>query len=323
MRIDVHAHYFPDQYIDFLARRSGKPAPDRPGTDITLDQRIELLDEVGIDMQVLSISSATAYHLAAEGDVVEASRMANDLYVDLCRQYRGRYTAFATVPLPYVDASIAELERALAFPEMVGVTLGCSVAGRPLDDPEFSPFFAELDRRGTVLFLHPQGIGAGPGTADYGLTWLIGATFEDTVTALRLLFSGWLQRYPRIRTIVPHLGGPLPFLKQRIDDLRAGMMAREQGCEPSPEALPSHQYRQLYFDTVNNHVPALRCACETFGADRLLLGTDYPYLLGPRWARLVNYIDEAGFSPQDTEAIMGGNARALLGIPEPQATRRA
>jgi 6-methylsalicylate decarboxylase len=166
-----------------------------------------------------------------------------------------------------------------------------------------------------VLFLHPQGIGAGPGTADYGLTWLVGAPFEDTVTALRLVLSGWLERYPRIRTIVPHLGGPLPFLAQRIDDLHAGAFGREQGDEPPLEQRPSARYRQLYFDTVNNHPPALRCACETFGANRLLLGTDYPYLLGPRWRRLVGYVEEAGFSPADTAEILGGNAQALLGIP--------
>lgn len=317
MRIDVHAHYFPDTYVKFLMSREqaafGESARQVRGAHISLDERIELLDAVGIDMQVLSISSSTPYGLP-EADVVEASRLANDLYVDLCRQYPGRYTAFATVPLPYVDAALRELERALALPEMLGVILGCSIAGRQLDDPAFAPLFEELNRRGTVLFLHPQGLGGGPALEDYGLAWLVGAPFEDTVTTLRLLLSGWLERYPRIRTIVPHLGGPLPFLKQRVDNLRAEAIVRETGREPTPDELPSHHYRQLYFDTVNSHPPALRCACETFGADRLLLGTDYPYLLGPRWPQLVSYVEEAGLSKEDTEAIYGGNAQRLLGI---------
>ena len=316
MRIDVHAHYFPARYLEFLAERGGRAGPPRPDANISLDQRIDLLDAVGIELQVLSVAAVTPYHLPAAPDVAEASRLANDLYVELCQRYPGRYAVFATVPLPAVDAAIAEVERTLALPEVVGVTLGCSIAGRPLDDPAFAPLFEELDRRGAVLFLHPQGLGAGPGSADYGLTWLVGAPFEDTITALRLVFSGWLERYPRIRTIVPHLGGPLPFLKQRIDDLQAGAFGRQQGDEPPPEALASAHYRQLYFDTVNNHPAALRCACETFGADRLLLGTDYPYLLGPRWRRLVAYVEEAGFSPADTAAILGGNAQALLGLPD-------
>ncbi|HZU07284.1 MAG TPA: amidohydrolase family protein [Chloroflexota bacterium] len=318
MRIDVHAHYFPAPYIDFLVRHGlesrARGAWMAPGARITLEERLALLDAVGIDLQVLSLSAATPYSLP-EAAAAEAARLANDLYVDLCHRYPGRYAVFATVPLPYVDAALRELERVLALPEVVGVTLGCSIAGQPLDDPAFAPFFAELDRRGTVLFLHPQGVDAGLGTADYGLTWLVGATFEDTVTTLRLVFSGWLQRYPRIRTIVPHLGGPLPFLKQRVDDLWAAGQVREQGHEPPPEALPSRQYRQLYFDTVNSHPPALRCACETFGADRLLLGTDFPYLVGPRWPRLVQYIEEAGLSPEETAAILGGNAEVLLGLP--------
>jgi aminocarboxymuconate-semialdehyde decarboxylase len=314
MRIDVHAHYFPAPYMSYLARHGRSATGRAEGSPITLDQRIELLDRVGIDMQVLSISSSTPYTLP-EAEVIEASRLANDLYVELCQQYPGRYLAFATLPLPYVDPALRELERTLALPEVVGVTLGCSIAARPLDDPAFAPLFAEMDRRGTVLFLHPQGVDAGLGTKDYGLTWLVGATFEDTVTTLRLIFSGWLQRYPRIRTIVPHLGGPLPFLKQRIDDLRAVNLAREEGREPTPDQLPSRYYRQLYFDTVNSHPPALRCACETFGVDRLLLGTDYPYLVGPRWEPLVRYVEEAGLSAQDTAAIYGGNAQALLGVP--------
>src|SRR5919199_4006660 len=225
MRIDVHAHYFPAPYMSYIARHGREGTGKAEGSRITLEERLELLDRVGIDLQVLSISSSTPYTLP-EAAVIEASRLANDLYVELCHQYPGRYAAFATVPLPYVDPSLAELERTLAMPEVLGVTLGCSIAGRPLDDPAFAPLFEEMNRRGTVLFLHPQGVGAGPGSADYGLTWLVGAPFEDTITALRLVFSGWLRRYPRIRTIVPHLGGPLPFLKQRVDDLQAAMLLR-------------------------------------------------------------------------------------------------
>ena len=120
---------------------------------------------------------------------------------------------------------------------------------------------------------------------------------------------------------MPHLGGPLPFLYQRVDDLHAGRFGQAQDVEPPPEQRPSARYRQLYFDTVNDHPPALRCACETFGADRLLLGTDYPYLLGPRWRRLVGYVKDAGFSPADTAAILGGNAQTLLGIADRCARR--
>jgi predicted TIM-barrel fold metal-dependent hydrolase len=320
MRIDVHAHYFPAPYIAFLLRHGREnlrhASAQAPGAHITLDERLALLDAVGIDVQVLSLGSSTAYSLP-EAAAAEAARLGNDLYVDLCRQYPGRYAAFAGVPLPYLDAALREVEHALALPEVVGIALGCSIAGRPLDDPAFAPFFAELDRRGTVVFLHPQGVGLGPGTAGYSLTWIVGAPVEDTVAAVRLLYSGWLQRYPRIRVIVPHLGGLLPFIKERVDGGYAVAAVREEGRESPPE--PSRQDRQLYIDTVNSHPPALRCACETFGPDRLLLGTDYPYLLGPRWPRLVRYVEETGLPPEDTAAILGSNAQALLGIPARQS----
>ncbi len=280
------------------------------------------MDEVGIDLQVLSTASSMPY-FAGEADAVTAARLANDLYADLCRQYPQRFAAFGTVPLPHVDAALAEVERCLSGLGFLGITVGCSVAGRQLDDPAFAPFWAELDRRGAVLFLHPQGVDCGPGTTDFGLAWLLGAPVEDTVAALRLLFAGLLDRYPRVRIIVPHLGGVLAFLVQRIDDLTAHSVSRQptDAQVPAISGPPSRYYRRLWYDTVNSHPAALRCACESFGADRLL-GTDFPYLAGPQWPPLVRYVEEAGLSPAETAAILGGNAQALLGLPARQRRPR-
>jgi len=191
--------------------------------------------------------------------------------------------------------------------------VGCSVAGRPLDDPAFDPFFAELDRRGAVLFLHPVGAGAGPNTEQYGLTWMIGAPVEDTVAALRLVLSGLTTRYPRVRIIVPHLGGTLPFLFQRLDD--AAERHRASARDELPiEDPPSDLIRRLWFDTVNQYPAALRCACEAFGADRLMLGTDFPYLAGPKFLGCVTYVQQSGLADQDVRAILDGNAEELLGL---------
>jgi aminocarboxymuconate-semialdehyde decarboxylase len=266
-------------------------------------------------LQVLSVGSSTPY-LANEAHAVAAARLANDRYADLCRRHRARFAAFGTVPLPHVGAALAEVARCLDELGMLGITLGCSVAGRQLDDPAFAPFFAELDRRGTVLFLHPQGVGCGPGTGDFGMAWLIGAPVEDTAAALRLIMSGMLDRYPRVKIIVPHLGGVLPFLAQRIDDLTEHSVSRQrtEDQRPAIQGPPGAYYRRLWYDTVNSHPAALRCACETFGADRLLLGTDFPYLVGAQWAPLVRYVEQAGFPPEGAAAILGGNARTLLGL---------
>ena len=188
------------------------------------------------------------------------------------------------------------------------------MAGRQLDDPLFTPFWAELDRRKAVLFIHPIGVGC-PGSEAYGLTWMVGAPFEDTITALRLVLSGVTTRFPNVRIIVPHLGGTLPFLIQRLDD--SADRERGRGGSGAPfgtDELPSRMVKRLWFDTVNSYPAAVRCACEAYGADRLMLGTDWPYLAGPKFKRCVTYIEQAGLPKTDVEAILERNAEALLGI---------
>ena len=317
MRVDVHAHYYPAALYDLLERVTGAPR-NRPtgfvrgfSHHVSVEGLLELMDGAGIDRMVMSLGNTPPYYDDPE-HAAAIARGCNDLYVDLHSRHPNHFNTFVGVPLPHVDAALAELDRALALPGVVGVGLGCSVLGKPLDHADFDPFFAELDRRGAVLFLHPVGAGAGPGTADYGLTWMVGAPFEDTVAALRLVMSGLTARYPRVRVIVPHLGGTLPFLLQRLDD--SADRQRATGEPVLIEGQPSTYVRRLWFDTVNSHPAALRCACESFGADRLLLGTDYPYLAGPKFEYCVRYVEESGLPPADVAAILGNNAQALLGL---------
>ena len=268
------------------------------------------MNDAGIDMQVLSPAGRLPYFPKRE-DAVAAARLGNDLFMEVCRKYDGRFSAFANVPLPHVDAAIEEMGRCLETLGMVGATVGCSVGGRQLDDPEFTPFWAELDRRKAVLFIHPLGIGC-PGSEAYGLTWLVGAPVEDTITALRLVVSGLTGRFPNVKIIVPHLGGTLPFLMQRVDKLGDAKRAREE--QLGIDELPSTMLKRLWFDTVNTYPAALRCACEAFGADRLVLGTDWPYVEGSKLKRCVTYIEESGLPKTDVEAILDTNAQQLLGL---------
>ena len=139
MRIDVHAHYFHPEYIECLARHSGGAASHTsraPGVNMTLDEIVGLQDEAGVDLQVLSPSASQPY-LAREADAVAAARLCNDIYADVVRRYPGRFAAFGSVPLPHVDAAIAEAERCLDTLGMLGINTGCSVDGRALDDEAF------------------------------------------------------------------------------------------------------------------------------------------------------------------------------------------
>jgi aminocarboxymuconate-semialdehyde decarboxylase len=306
MRIDVHAHYYPPELVKALGSQDtvGGGANTLPAGKTTLEERIDMLTEAGIDLQVLCVGANQPYFQRAE-EALAASRFANELYADVSKGYGGRFPAFAATPLPHVDAAIEEVGRCFDSLGTIGVNLGCSINGRPLDDPEFDPFFRELDRRRAVLFLHPCGIGA-PMTDAYGLSWMVGGCFEDTVTSLRLVMSGLTTRYSNIQIIVPHLGGTLPFLMQRIEDTLTRRRLRGGTTEgPSPTEL----IRGMYFDTVNNYSVALRCACEAFGSDHIMLGTDFPYLTVKE---CVTYIQESGLPQADIDAILDVNAQRLL-----------
>ncbi len=274
-----------------------------PGAGATLDQRLDLLDRSGIRVQVLCVGAYQPYFSRAE-EAITGAKMANDLYAEVCQKYNGRYEAFAAVPLPHVDASLKEVQRALDELGMVGVNLGCSIAGRPLDDEAFEPLFAELNRRGTVVFLHPQGVGCGSLINDFGLNFTLGAPFEDSISALRLIMAGVISRYPKMRVIVPHLGGPLPFLRMRLDGSLRGRV----------DFKPSEEIKRLWYDTVNENIPSLHCAREAFGADRLLFGTDFPHVAGDRFERCLSYIKKSDLPAEEKTAILDQNAQNLLGL---------
>jgi aminocarboxymuconate-semialdehyde decarboxylase len=296
MRIDVHGHYLPADYVDFQARVRGEGVRQDLAIRLqgNIDERVGMLDEAGVDLQVLSLGSNVPYH-DNQADAVEAARMANDAYAGVARQYAGRLAAFGSVPLPHVDAAIAEASRCLDELHMLGITLGCSVYERTLDDPAFEPFWAELNRRKAVVFLHPIFRATDPHIRDFELNRMVGATFEDTLAALRLLLSGVTDRNADLRIIVPHFGGTLPIVYPRI--------ARRGKAD---------LLKKLYYDTANGYAPALRCACETLPVERLMLGTDFPYIGSVK--ENVDYVSAAGLPHDQQEQILERTAAELLPV---------
>jgi predicted TIM-barrel fold metal-dependent hydrolase len=317
MRIDVHAHYYPAALYELLERVTRQPQR-RLGTlargfahHVSLKGQLELMDGAGIDCMVMSLGNTPPYYEARE-IAVAAAKGCNDLYVELHTRYPRRFQAFIGLPLPHVDAALQELDRGLALPGVVGVGLGCSVLRQPLDDPAFDQLFAELNRRQTVVFVHPVGAGGGPNSQDFSLTWMLASRFEDTIAMARLILSGLTLRYPHIRFIIPHLGGTMALFLQRMDNV-----AKRDGWREtySADLMPSDLARRFWFDTVNEQHSALRCACETFGADRLLLGTDWPMLPAEKLKHFVDYVSEA-LPADDARRILDVNTAQLLGLTE-------
>ena len=178
---------------------------------------------------------------------------------------------------------------------MAAAGLDVHLGERTLDDPAFEPLWAELDRRRAVTFLHPIFRTGDPHLREYELARMVGACFEDTVAALRLLLSGVTDRYPNLRVIVPHFGGTLPVIYPRI--MRRGK---------------ADLLTRLYYDTANGYGPALRCACEALGTQWLMLGTDFPYIGSVK--ENVDYVLEAGLSADQQQQILERTAADLLGV---------
>jgi 6-methylsalicylate decarboxylase len=310
MSIDVHAHFLPTEYFEVLDRLGGieqKTGSGRtmwPNGAADLEARFAAMTQAGVERQILSIS-ANAPYFRDEAAGIEGARYANDLYADAVRRHPRRLSAFGTLPLPHVAASLKELARALDGLGMVGITLSTAVFGAPLAGGTFDAIFAELDRRGSILFVHPAGMACGARPlVESRLAMALGAPVEDTACILQFMQADVPLRFPNMRVIFSHLGGTLPFLMHRLEHQSKSFMPGK-----SPRALARH----FYYDTVNGDGGALRLASDAFGSDRLLFGTDYPFWRDEAHAHAASYIRNSGLAPNAIEAIFEGNATKLFG----------
>ena len=316
MIIDVHAHHHPRAFTEALAPLyPGVPSGIYgafPETDdeAHVEARLALMDEAGVGVQVLSPASMRAPYGVDEEAAVRAARIGNDGNAELVARHPDRFRSFISLPLPHVDSSLIELHRGFDELGMIGVNLHTSVLDRSVAEDEFLPIYEEVDRRGGVIFFHPCGNGiCSPMLSSYGLNAAVGTSMEDAVIALHLIAKRIPARFPNIRFVVPHLGGPMPMLLERLDN----QFSMQQRDLPEP---PSVTARRFFYDTVGHgsHA-ALLCAWKAFGADHLLPGSDYPVLLAhERYERTFSWIREVDIPADDIEQILERTAPAVLGI---------
>lgn len=325
LRIDIHGHVYPDNYLDLLDSLGGGGTGTHiarivkgSGSPEELEGRFQMMDRAGVKIQVLSPAPQLPYFEKKES-AVTACRFINDAYAEIVRKHPDRFVAYVSTPLPHVDAALEEMRRGLDTLGMVGVTMGTSVLTQSVADPMFDPFWEEMNRRGTILFFHPHGLGACSSLVQqYGLTWPIGAEVEDTMLVGHLLAKQIPKRYPRVRIIVPHLGGDIGLLMNRINNQRMLFL-------PPEAEKPSLTVKRFWYDTVSHaYAPALRVACESLGYERFLLGSDYPYETGPIYQQCVDYVKDpgTGLTPAQAEAILDRNAQALFRLVPKQPVSR-
>lgn len=322
--IDVHSHYWAPAYLDALRASGDIPiTTDANGTvrihypgnvstvvrgHSDLDFRAQLLDEHGIDLQVLSFSNPGT-QVQPPPAAVAGARMFNDALAAAVAERPSRFAALGTLPLNDPGASARELERVVAELGMRGALILSNVDGVPLSDARFWPLYETADALGAVMFIHPTYPAATTGMTEYRLTALLGFLNDTTLAAASLVYGGVVERFPRIRWVLANLGGTIPFVAERLD---RGYEAFEDN-RVNITRPPSEYLRGFYYDTVNFDPRALRLAAEFAGFDHLLAGSDYPANIGsPR--RMLDSIEAMGAADRDTRAVLGGNAARLLGL---------
>jgi aminocarboxymuconate-semialdehyde decarboxylase len=307
MRIDVHAHYMPAELAGIFGELGGRPIRMHHPTE--MNERLAAMDTAGVDRQILSLGALHPYWADA-GAAVEGAQAANSVYHEVTVEHPGRFGAFGSIPLPHAGHAAREAARCLDELGFAGIGLGCSAAGRPLDDAEFDPLWRELDRRRAVVYLHPGGANQlAVGVSDYPM--LLGPVFgspaESAVAAVRLVLRGVTTRFPGIRFLLGAMGGALPYQWHQL--LRSASFAShaDPGTEP---ARLAEELRRFYYDTSSIDRTYVIAAREAGLTDRLVFGSDAPW--GDPITSVASIEGCDLLTPEEKDLILDRRAEALI-----------
>lgn len=319
--IDVHNHYYPEEYLEAI-RRMDSPislSTDEEGREVMLsdgsrivtltppmtdlDVRLEDMDRAGIDTQVLSLSAPNVNFLEGE-EALKLARVCNDAFAEINEQH-GRFAPLASVPLQDPELAVTEAERAITELGLNGFIVGSNINGVQLNDDGFEQFFETVDRLDVPVFIHPMTPAGNSVMREYRLAPLVGFENEITLAISRLVFDGVLERHD-LDIHLAHLGGTVPYLIERLNN---GYRAYPE-CREHIDELPGSYLEDVYYDTVSFHPPALRCALDSVGVEQLILGSDYPHVIGDI-DRAVSDIEELELTAAETDRILGGTVSEL------------
>jgi len=323
-KFDLHTHYYPPVYFDKISELPSEFSFDKspsgqtiityrgarffgvtpPMTDVA--KRLEDMDRVGIDVEVVSLSTPNVFFADAQHQP-EIARMVNDAYAELMVKYPTRFKAFASIPMDSADEALKELHRAINELKMNGVILLSNIGGKALTSPEYRPFFAEANRMKLCILLHPMLPANTDPFREYVLGPIVGFMFDTTLAVARMCYDGMLKDFPDIRWIVAHLGGAVPYLMERMDNGWRDFVE----CRAKIDELPSAYLKKLYYDTVNFNPHMLMMVREMIGADHMLMGSDYPHLLGSI-DRAVSSIESLDIADEEKQKIFEGTALSIL-----------
>jgi aminocarboxymuconate-semialdehyde decarboxylase len=324
MKIDLHTHFYTEAYFQtirdlpsefsFGVSSSGQTIITYRGARFfgvtpamtNVSQRLDDMDRVGIDVEVVSLSTPNVFFADAQHQPAVA-RMINDSYAELIANHPKRFKGFASIPMDSPGAALDELHRAIHNLRLNGVILLSNIGGKPLTSPEYRPFFQEANRMKLCIFLHPMLPASSDAFREYVLGPIIGFPFDTSLAVARMCYDGMFEELPDIRWIIGHLGGAIPYLMERMDNGFRDFA----DCRVKIDKLPSVYLKRLYYDTVSFSPHALKMVRDMAGADHMVMGSDYPHLLGSI-DRAVTSIEQLEIEAGEKEQIFSGAALSIL-----------
>jgi len=335
--IDVHAHILTEDTIRLLQRESPKAAPklsdidDQFGTlDVAgsvyrhfprggwdLDRRFRDMAASKVDMQVLSVCPQTFLYAQPPALAAAFARIQNEQLAKLVKTHPGRFQGIATVPMQAPQQAADELRHAMTVLGLRGMQIGSNIAGKNLDDPELEPVWAAAAELGAFILLHPINVAGIDRLGSYYLNNLIGNPLDTTIAAACLVFSGVLERHPSLKICLAHGGGFVPYQAGRF---LHGWHVRAEPKKKLPKP-PTDSLQRFYFDTIVHSKEVLEFLVGNAGADRVLLGSDYPFDMGTPDGVL--QVRSLSLPAAEQASILGGLAQTMLGSPVGRPSARA
>jgi aminocarboxymuconate-semialdehyde decarboxylase len=323
--IDFHNHYYPPEYIAALERgpstvrithdAQGNPALHYPGDynvavrgHRDIDYREQVLRDSGIDTQVITLTTPGT-HVEDPATAVRLASLVNDCFARVVSDKGGRFVALATLPLNDPAASVKELRRAMEQYHFRGAMVFSNINGTALWDQRFWKLYEVANELEAVLHIHPTNPVGVEAMLEYWLMPLVGFLFDTTLGAAGLVFSGVAERFPKIRWVLGHLGGAIPYLAERLD---RGFEAFVE-CRKNISRPPSTYLKNFYYDTVNFDPDAIQLAIAFAGVEHILAGSDYPHKIGSI-PKMLESIRALPIPEADKAMILGGNAAKLLSL---------
>ena len=324
MKIDLHTHYYPESFFQMIRDTPSEFSFDKDPTGRTIithrgarffgitppmtdpAKRLEDMDRVGVDVEVISLSTPNIF-FADETRQPQVARTLNDAYAELIAKHPNRFKGFASIPMDAPDAALDELHRTIDELRMSGVVLLSNIRGRALTSPDYRPFFEEANRMKLCIFLHPMIPVNSEPYREFVLGPLVGFPFDTTLAVARTCFAGTLREFPDIRWVIGHLGGAVPYLMERLD---SGYRDFAE-CRVNIDEPPSAYLKRLYYDTVTFSPYNLRLARDLVGVDHMVMGSDYPHLLGSI-ERSVSSIQDMTIPEREKQKIFSETALSIL-----------